>query len=134
MLAEGGERRVRKAVWAVTVSLALGAAAAPAAAVTVTARYEGADRYATAVSVSGETHPETSPIVWVALDFPDALAAGPAATVDHAPLLLVPQDGALPQVVGEELRRLQPEAIYVAGGEGAVSDGMVSQRPSLPAT
>ena len=89
-----------------------------------TDRVSGKDRYETAVaiSVSGNW---TANTVYVASgeQFPDALAAGPAATAERAPLLLTKQKF-LPPVVREEILRLKPTKIIVVGSVGAVSDSV----------
>ncbi|MFC5791080.1 cell wall-binding repeat-containing protein [Agromyces tardus] len=87
-------------------------------------RIAGADRYATAVAVS-QSFAAGVPCVFVAngLNFPDALSAGPAAAHCGGPLLLVPGTS-IPQVVKDEIARLAPERIVVAGGTGAVSAGV----------
>lgn len=86
-------------------------------------RISGADRYATAVAISESMVPDGAsvPVVYVAsgVDYPDALAAVPAASTRSGVMLLVPPDH-LPGVVADELRRIRPEKIVVVGGEAAV--------------
>jgi putative cell wall-binding protein len=106
-------------------------AGAQAAAATFT-RLAGADRYATAVAISQSAFQPQFPgeqfIVTVAsgANFPDALAAGPLASSNAGPLLLVPQDGVLPTSVTTELTRLNP-AFYDLAGAAAVSSLVESQ-------
>ena len=104
----------------------IASAASPALPVT---RFSGPDRYSTAVEVSKAKFAAGSGVVLVssAANFPDALAAGPAAALRAGPLLLVPRDGTLPAVVADELRRLQPAMIHVVGGRSAIGEAMVSQ-------
>ncbi|MDP3207876.1 MAG: cell wall-binding repeat-containing protein, partial [Rhodoglobus sp.] len=88
-------------------------------------RISGDDRFATAVALSKKAFPEEPwmpDTVYIAngLNFPDALAAGPAAAAAGAPILLVTPT-AIPQVVKDELERLQPDTIVVAGGLASVS-------------
>lgn len=95
-------------------------------------RLGGANRYATAVAVSSAVWDDGAAYgrhVYVASgeNFPDALAGGPAAASQGAPLLLVPQTGTLPSVVANELKRLKPSYITIFGGTGAVSAGMATQ-------
>lgn len=87
----------------------------------------GADRYATAAAISAAHFAPGAPVVFVAtgLDFPDALAAGPAAAKLGGPVLLVAQD-ALPDPTAAELARLAPKRIVVLGGEGAVSANVLT--------
>ncbi|WP_374699911.1 cell wall-binding repeat-containing protein, partial [Microbacterium sp. B24] len=84
-------------------------------------RLAGADRYETAVAVSGRYSPGV-PVAYVATgaNFPDALSAAAVAASDGGPLLLTSPD-ALPSVVHAELSRLQPASIVVIGGFAAVS-------------
>lgn len=84
-------------------------------------RLAGSDRYSTAIATS-QRFPAGAPAVYVAdgSNFPDALAAAAAAAHLGAPLLLTPK-ATLPSAVANELKRLQPERIIVAGGTGAVS-------------
>ncbi|NIA25909.1 MAG: S8 family serine peptidase, partial [Gammaproteobacteria bacterium] len=62
-------------------------------------RLWGLDRFATAASVASAIFPFPAQRVYLAygLDFPDALAGGPAAALDGAPLLLTRSD-VVPQV------------------------------------
>ncbi|HET7278630.1 MAG TPA: cell wall-binding repeat-containing protein [Dermatophilaceae bacterium] len=98
-------------------------------------RIAGSDRYQTAVKVSQAALPDKAAegaMVFVAsgLNFPDALAGGPAAAHMASPVLLVPSTGTLPSAVAAELDRLHPAGIGVIGGSGAVSDAMVTQLQS----
>lgn len=88
---------------------------------TEVARFGGTDRYETAVLASRGTFQPGVPTVHLATgaDFPDALAAS-AATRGQGPVLLVRQDS-IPPVVAEELRRLQPAVVHIAGGPAVVS-------------
>lgn len=101
---------------------ATGATAAPAAA----DRIAGRDRFETAVEISKELIP-TVPAGGIGTlfiasgqDYPDALAAGPAAASEGTPVLLVRQHS-VPIIVGDEIKRLNPNKIVVLGGVNAVS-------------
>ena len=85
-------------------------------------RIAGTDRFDTAARVSRGLFPGTRRIVHVATgrDFPDALAATPTVVASGGPLLLVDRDR-IPDVVGDDLRRLSPDEIVVLGGPAAVS-------------
>lgn len=103
------------------------------------ARLGGANRYATAVAISGAVWDDGAAFgkhVYVASgeNFPDALAGGPAAASQGAPLLLVPRVGTLPSVVATELKRLQPSYITIFGGTGAVSADMAAQLKAFAGT
>lgn len=92
-------------------------------------RLSGADRYATAAAVSRAAFPggASPPIAFVAtgLNFPDGLAAVPAAVDARGPLLLV-RGGSVPQATASELARLRPGRIVVLGGTGVVSEGVAA--------
>jgi putative cell wall-binding protein len=95
-------------------------------------RIAGSDRYATGVAVSQAGFELGAPVVYVATGagFADALSAAPAAAHAGGPLLLV-QPGGIPQVVRDEIVRLQPSLIVVVGGNGAVSDGVFGELTKL---
>jgi putative cell wall-binding protein len=95
-------------------------------------RWDGADRYATSVRISQETFPKGAEVVFLATgqSFPDALAAGPAAAVLGAPILLTATNQ-LPAVVSAELQRLVPSVVYVLGGSAAISTSVEAQVDSV---
>lgn len=87
------------------------------------------DPYALSARVSSGSFPD-APVAYLTTgeDFPDALAAGPAAILEGGPVLLTRPEG-LPVVVRQELDRLQTQSggalrIVVVGGEAAVSPGV----------
>lgn len=90
-------------------------------------RVAGSDRYATAAALSKSSFPGGASVAYVATgaNFPDALAAGPAAAHAGGPVLLVTRYG-VPGATQQELSRLKPGRIVVLGGSGTVSDGVVS--------
>lgn len=85
-------------------------------------RQAGANRYATAANISAANFATNVPVVFVATgtNFPDALAAGPAAAKGGGPILLV-QPGFVPTETAAEIRRLNPDHIVIVGGTGTVS-------------
>lgn len=89
-------------------------------------RLAGTDRFSTAVAVSQASFPSTANDVFLVTgtNWPDALAAGPAAASMNAPILPVHRE-AVPEVVADELQRLQPRRVWVVGGDGAVSDAVL---------
>ncbi|ANF32872.1 hypothetical protein A0130_15465 [Leifsonia xyli] len=94
-------------------------------------RIAGGDRFETAAAISQAAYPSPGTgvdAVYIAngLNFPDALAAAPAATQAGGPLLLV-QTTAVPQVIMTELQRLKPKHIYVAGGVNVITDAVLGQ-------
>ena len=90
-------------------------------------RLAGLDRFGTAAAVSAATFAPGVPVVYVATgdNFPDALAAGPAAAHRDAPVLLV-RGNRIPEPTATELARLRPGAIRVVGGTGVISDGVLA--------
>ncbi len=100
-----------------------------------TERISGPDRYATSVEVSSKFDPfggAAGTYVYVAngANYPDALSAAPAAAKRGAPLLLSPSNS-LPANVAEEIERLDPENIIVAGGTGALSSAVFAALQAL---
>ena len=90
-------------------------------------RLAGADRYGTAAAISAASYAAGVPVAYVATgaDYPDALAAGPAATRAGGPVLLVTANR-IPGATVQELQRLRPARIVVLGGPGVVSDGVLA--------
>lgn len=119
---------------------ASGAAAVPTPlSGTGTVRIAGADRYATAVQISRRSFsgPEDYALIASGENWPDALALGPAAFAIGGeeggvvfPLLLVRRDS-VPSVVVDELRRLQPSRIFIAGGTAAISSATAARLAAL---
>lgn len=97
-------------------------------------RIAGENRYATAAAISRSVFGDTGavPVAYVATgeDFPDALAAGPAAAVQGGPLLLT-NPAFLPDSTIAELRRLKPKKVIIVGGPGTVSAGVADHLNSL---
>ncbi|MGW9183445.1 cell wall-binding repeat-containing protein [Agromyces sp. NPDC055661] len=110
----------------------LGSQEAPSVQVDAAAAYDvqrvaGDDRFATAAAISRQIIPdgERAPVVYLvnAHNFPDAMAAGPAAIRQGGVILSIPQDW-ITNPVGLELLRLDPERIVIVGGT-AVIDPLV---------
>ena len=88
-------------------------------------RIQGPDRYSTAVETTKfgfEAADTPVDVVYIAsgANYPDALAAGPAAIHNNGALLMVKPDS-VPAPVMAELRRLDPQRIVIAGSTAAVS-------------
>ncbi|MFK8026332.1 MAG: cell wall-binding repeat-containing protein [Ilumatobacter sp.] len=83
-----------------------------------TSRIEGANRYETAIAVA-EVAGGTAATITTGMNFPDALAAGPLASVADAPLLLNDGD-ALRTDVREYLVDNSVTDVYIVGGEAVV--------------
>ncbi|MFE5670627.1 N,N-dimethylformamidase beta subunit family domain-containing protein [Agromyces sp. NPDC056523] len=91
----------------------------------------GADRYETAVLVSRRHFDTTGGTVVIATgsNFPDALTATPV-TRGEGPVLLVATN-TIPAVVKEELTRLAPSRVIIAGSASVVSDGVAAEIADL---
>ena len=94
-------------------------------------RLAGANRYETAVWISQFLFPFGADTVYLATasNFPDALAGGPAAAFEGAPILLVsPTD--LTDATRDELIRLDPDKIVLLGGTAVISNAISAQAAS----
>ncbi|MFB0835264.1 peroxidase family protein [Arthrobacter halodurans] len=82
----------------------------------------GATRWDTAAAISRENFAPGVETVFIARGdlFPDALAAGPAATAGGGPILLV-NTANIPSVIATELERLAPQNIVIVGSPDAVN-------------
>ncbi|HEX9767021.1 MAG TPA: cell wall-binding repeat-containing protein [Nitriliruptorales bacterium] len=91
-------------------------------------RLAGKSRIETAVAITDARFAAPVPVAYIATarDFPDALAAGPAAGAQGGALLLTEPDH-LPAASAAALDRLQPQRIVVLGGEAAVSRAVQAQ-------
>lgn len=89
-------------------------------------RVAGSDRFATAARAAAVGWGDGARVVHVTSGraFADALAAGPAAARDDAPLLLVEPDR-LPDATGAALATLRPGRVVVHGGTAAVAPAVV---------
>ncbi|MBA4246792.1 MAG: hypothetical protein C0444_00640 [Microbacterium sp.] len=96
-------------------------------------RISGNDRFATAAALTTSLFDGSSraPVIYIAdgLSFADALSAGPAAAAQGGALLPVLTNG-IPQVIRNELARLNPERIVIVGGTGAISTAVEIQLAS----
>ncbi len=90
-------------------------------------RLAGDDRFETAAEITRTVFPEgvRAPVVYLvnSSNFPDALAAGPAAIRQGGAILPIPQTW-FPSAVSAELHRLDPEPIVIVGGP-AIMDPLV---------
>ncbi|TKD70673.1 cell wall-binding repeat-containing protein [Pseudalkalibacillus hwajinpoensis] len=87
-----------------------------------TTRIAGENRYETAIKISQAGWKESAQAVILARgdDFPDALSGAPLAYDSDSPILLTHSD-ALDPNVKEEIARLNPQVVYILGGNVAVS-------------
>lgn len=94
-------------------------------------RISGADRYATAVSIAVESGlPTTTIHVASGESFADGLTMGALAGREKSPLLLVRRDS-VPEATATFLRERKPKRIRVAGGSGAISEGVTRRMAEL---
>ncbi|GEL95162.1 hypothetical protein CCO02nite_18200 [Cellulomonas composti] len=96
-------------------------------------RYAGADRYGTAVSISGAAYPTGSEVVLVSgaqSSLVDGLVAAPFARLRSAPVLLASRDG-LPAATLAELQRRAPTKVWLIGGSGVLGPRLVAQLRTL---
>ncbi|TCW40531.1 putative cell wall binding repeat protein [Laceyella sacchari] len=85
-------------------------------------RIAGADLYAVSANVSKEAFPYGADTIVLARGdlYTDALAGGPLAALNFAPMLLTTTN-ALPAPITAEIKRLQPSRAIILGGTGSVS-------------
>lgn len=94
-------------------------------------RWAGADRYETCVAVSQSRMGKSDHVVIATgEDFPDALAGGPLAGMLGGRLLLSRQS-ALPDVVADEVTRLEATKAYVLGGTAVLSEAIEDELKAL---
>jgi hypothetical protein len=85
-------------------------------------RLAGPGRVATAAAISAATYDEAGTVVLArADDYADALAGGPLAVAEGAPLLLTDRAGLSPEAAAE-IERLGADAALLLGGAGALSE------------
>ena len=83
-------------------------------------RYAGVDRFGTAVAVADALGDPSTVLLASGLNFPDALAAGPAATAVHGVVLLT-TGATLPSATAAYLTA-HPGTVYAIGGPAAAAD------------
>lgn len=100
---------------------------------TVSQRLAGADRFGTAASITQNTFPNGSaPVVYITVgdNYPDALSAAPAAAHGGGVVLLT-EKWSIPEATRQEINRLRPSQIVVAGGEGVISNDVYNALSTL---
>ncbi|USQ81378.1 cell wall-binding repeat-containing protein [Ornithinimicrobium faecis] len=85
-----------------------------------TTRVAGTNRYETAAQISTDYQSASTVYIATGTDWPDALAGAARAGRDHAPILLAQPDN-VPNATVREVRRLNPDRIFVLGGPSAIS-------------
>jgi len=96
-------------------------------------RLQGGTRYETSAAVSRRAYPDGAATVFVAsgATFPDALAAGPVAARQGAPLLLSAPD-ALSAATATEITRLGARRVVIVGGEASLHAAVERAAKALP--
>ncbi|MEA3510409.1 MAG: cell wall-binding repeat-containing protein [Actinomycetota bacterium] len=91
-------------------------------------RVAGPNRYSTAAKIAISAFPGGATTAYLAngTTYPDAVAAGPVAALNGAPLLLT-KASTLPGETAQVLRDLNVTEVIVLGGERAISSGVASQ-------
>lgn len=90
-------------------------------------RIAGSNRYETAVNISKAGWSDASTVVIATgTDFPDALAGGPLAYGEGAPILLTKGDTLHPSTAAE-IRRLKADNVIMLGSKGALSEKVEQQ-------
>ncbi len=110
-----------------TVYLLGGTAAIPATVATsltslgfVPVRYAGADRFGTALAVADALNDPSTVLLATGVNFPDALAAGPAAAHVHGVVLLTNGSSLTPAVTA--YLAAHPGTVYAIGGPAVAAD------------
>lgn len=88
-------------------------------------RVHGADRFGSAAATASFWPTTETVYLATGTNFPDSLAAGVTAARVDAPVLLVTADS-VPSSTQEQLSRLRPRTVYVAGGPAVISDEVVA--------
>lgn len=87
-------------------------------------RIAGSTRYATAVAISKEGWQNADTVVLATgTGFPDALAGGPLAFQEDAPILLTKPTSLLEETE-KEIIRLKAKKVIILGSEGAISEAV----------
>ena len=89
-------------------------------------RIYGANRYESSAATAEEWDDAETIFLATGENFPDSLAAGPAAARLNVPVLLVTANG-IPEATREQLERLEPKNIFVAGGRKAISNSVLDE-------
>lgn len=94
-------------------------------------RYFGENRYETAVEISKGTYEKSdSVVIAYGQDYPDALVGGTLALQIEAPILLVGKNST-PEVVINEIKRLESTKAFILGGEAAVGKTVENELKKL---
>ncbi|MDR2999095.1 MAG: cell wall-binding repeat-containing protein [Microbacterium sp.] len=91
-------------------------------------RYGGADRYATSRAVVESGGASAEVLLATGLDFPDALSAAAAGSINKTPVLMVNgRSGAMDAATLATIKKIGATKITIVGGTGVVSAGIEQQ-------
>lgn len=94
-------------------------------------RIAGRNRQLTAVEVSKTLFEKADTVILTSSDkMVDSLAASPKGIAINAPTLFVEKDSIMDEVI-QEIKRLNPSKIIIAGGEESISDDVAKQLQQL---
>ncbi len=95
-------------------------------------RLNGRDRYETAVEITANLEVKTgTPVILVSGEsYPDALSVSSTAAILKYPILLIQEDGK-DEEVSKKIAEIQPEKIYIIGGEGVISSAVQSDAAQI---
>ena len=94
-------------------------------------RIAGRNRQLTAVEVSKTLFEKADTVILTSSDkMVDSLAASPKGIAINAPTLFVEKDSIMDEVL-QEIKRLNPSKIIIAGGEESISDDVAKQLQQL---
>lgn len=97
-------------------------------------RIAGTNRFDTAVAISKEGWETADQVVLATSDdFPDALAGGPLAFKEDAPVLLT-RTAALPYETKEEIKRLRAKKVIILGSQNAISSEVEAELEKMGLT
>lgn len=91
-------------------------------------RIGGINRFEVALNISKELPPSNTAVIAYGLNFPDALAISPHASVKGYPILLT-NTNQLPEATREALTIRNVQSTIVVGGEGSVGPSVFSSLP-----
>ncbi|MFD3157491.1 cell wall-binding repeat-containing protein [Haloimpatiens sp. FM7330] len=94
-------------------------------------RIFGQTRYETSTKISSQGWQESKYVIIAnGIKFPDALCAGPLGQKLNAPIILCDGNKLNKEAI-DEIKRLKAENAFVIGGEGAVSNNVISELNAL---
>jgi len=89
-------------------------------------RIAGENRFETAALIASRFPVGSGVAIATGYNYPDALSLASAAATKDYPLLLTAQDS-LPQATEDILKKMSPGFLYIAGGEKAVSEAIITR-------